>query len=140
MTYVSNGDDNMPRPRKCRRICSMPLSDGFEPIRESGLLCDEIILSIDEYEAIRLIDFEKLTQEQCAAQMVVSRTTITGIYDGARYKIADALINGKKLLIVGGDFILCEHNGECCGKGCKNNCFGENKKHCVKECCQENYK
>ena len=82
----------MPRPRKCRRICSMPQTDGFEPIREKAALCDEVFLNIDEYEAIRLIDFEKFTQEQCAAQMVVSRTTITGIYEEARYKIADALI------------------------------------------------
>jgi len=128
----------MPRRRKCRRICSMPQAAGFEPIRENGTLYEEVVLNIDEYEVIRLIDFEKLTHEQCAVQMVVSRTTITSIYEGARFKIADALINGKKLIIVGGEFVLCEHNGECCGKGCKHNCFDENSKHCEKECCQKN--
>jgi predicted DNA-binding protein (UPF0251 family) len=98
----------------------MPQTDGFEPIKENRTLFDQVVLNIDEYEVIRLIDFEKLTQEQCAIQMAVSRTTITSIYDFARYKIADALINGKKLIIDGGEFKLCEHNAECCGKGCKH--------------------
>ena len=111
----------MPRRRKCRRICSMPTTDGFEPIRERDTLYDEVVLNLDEYEVIRLLDLNKLTQEQCAVQMVVSRTTITSIYEGARFKIADALINGKKLVIDGGEIILCEHHGECCGKGCKHN-------------------
>jgi Predicted DNA-binding proteins len=121
----------------------MPLSYGFEPIRQNGAIHDDVLLNIDEYEVIRLVDFEKLTQEQCAVQMGVSRTTITGIYDGARFKIADALINDKKLVIDGGDFILCEHNRECCGKGCKHKCFDVDKMHCDKECCHkvnENFK
>lgn len=133
--YVEGKEMAMPRHRKCRRICAMPLTDGFEPIRENGTLYDEVVLNIDEYEAVRLIDLEKLTQEQCAVQMSVSRTTITSIYENARYKIADALINSKKLVIDGGKFVLCEHNGKCCGKGCKYNCFNEGNKDCNKECC-----
>ena len=117
----------MPRPRKCRRICSMPQNIGFDPIGENKNINDFVKLNVDEYEVIRLIDFEKLTQEQCANQMVVSRTTITSIYGIARYKIADALINGKKLVIDGGEFKLCEHNKECCRKGFRQNCFNEEK-------------
>ena len=117
----------MPRPRKCRRICSMPLNVGFEPIGENKDIQDFVKLNVDEYEVIRLIDFEKLTQEQCATQMVVSRTTITSIYGLARYKLADALINGKKLVIDGGEFKLCEHNKECCRKGLRQNCFDEGR-------------
>lgn len=127
----------MPRPRKCRRVCSMPLSDGFKPISENTALSGEVVLNIDEYEAIRLIDLEKLTQEQCAVQMAVSRTTITSIYDTARNKIADALINGRKLVIEGGEFILCEHNKECCGKGCRHKCFNEGERSCIKGDCHK---
>lgn len=128
----------MPRPRKYRRICSMPLTDGFKPISLNSALNGEVVLNIDEYEVIRLIDFENLTQEQCAVQMVVSRTTITSIYDAARFKIADALINGKRLVIDGGEFILCEHNKECCGKGCRHKCFSEGERPCIKEGCPQN--
>jgi predicted DNA-binding protein (UPF0251 family) len=60
----------MPRRRKCRRICSLPQTTGFEPIRGNDTLYEQVILNIDEYEVIRLIDFEKLTQEQCAIQML----------------------------------------------------------------------
>jgi predicted DNA-binding protein (UPF0251 family) len=52
-------------------------------------------MTIDEYETIRLIDLEKLTQEECATQMNISRTTVQGIYDVARKKIAESLVNGK---------------------------------------------
>jgi len=115
----------MPRPRKCRRICSMPNSIGFEPMGEAKNIDEFVKLNVDEYEVIRLIDLEKLTQEQCATHMVVSRTTITSIYGTARFKIADALINGKKLVIDGGKFELCEHTKECCRKGFSQNCFEE---------------
>jgi len=117
----------MPRPQKSRRICSIPQNVGFKPIGENKDSQNFIKLNVDEYEVIRLIDFEKLTQEQCAVQMAVSRTTITSIYGLARYKIADALINGKKLVIGGGEIKLCEHNRECCRKGFRRNCFDEEK-------------
>jgi predicted DNA-binding protein (UPF0251 family) len=113
----------------------MPQMGGFLPISDTEQTYDKVTLSIDEYEAIRLIDFERLTQEECAIQMTVSRTTITSIYDMARYKMADALTNGKQLIIGGGEFKLCEHKNECCGKGCKHNCFKEDKKNCTKQYC-----
>ncbi len=128
----------MPRHRKCRRICSLPETEGFQPIRDSDAFHDNVILNIDEYEVIRLIDLEKLTQEQCAIQMAVSRTTVTNIYEEARFKIADALIHAKKLVVGGGEFILCEHKEVCCGKGCEHNCFIEEKKYCDKECSHRN--
>lgn len=106
----------MPRPKKCRRVCSLPQSQGFAPIGRPGH--GAVQLSVDEYEALRLIDLEGLTHEQCAAQMDVARTTVTGIYESARRKIADALVNGRRLVIGGGDFALCEHRGGHCGPGC----------------------
>ena len=75
-------------------------------------------MSIDEYETIRLIDWEKLTQVQCAEQMGIARTTVTGIYDSARTKLADALIHGKMLMIQGGDYTLCSGDKENCSRRC----------------------
>ncbi len=108
----------MSRPPRCRRVCSLPKAGEFVP---SGCTeeSDAVIMRIDEYEVIRLIDLLGLTQEQCAAQINVSRTTVTGIYDTARYKLADALVHGKRLLIEGGHIQLCEYTGTCCHTRCQ---------------------
>ena len=65
-------------------------------------------MTLDEYEAIRLMDLENLQQEQAAAQMGVARTTVQLIYNNARRKLADCLVNGKRLVISGGNYRLCE--------------------------------
>lgn len=67
-----------------------------------------MILTVDEYEVIRLIDLEKLTHEQCGQQMDISRTTVTEIYESARAKIADSIVYGKPLRIAGGHYRLCD--------------------------------
>ena len=78
-----------------------------------------ITLTVDEYEVIRLIDLEKLTHEQCAKRMDISRTTVTEIYESAREKIADSIVNGKVLLISGGDYRLCDGSAiHFCQKRC----------------------
>lgn len=108
----------MPRPSRCRRICSEPAYNSFMPV---GILNGgKIVLTVDEYEVIRLIDLEKLTHEQCSKQMDISRTTVTEIYEAAREKIADAIVNGKMLSIAGGHYRVC--NGSAiihCQKKCK---------------------
>ena len=87
----------MPRKARCRCICGYPDYWTFVP---EGATSDEVIvMSLDEFETIRLIDKEGLTQEECAARMGVSRTTVTGIYDSARRKLATSLIDGKKPVI-----------------------------------------
>lgn len=63
-------------------------------------------MSLDEFETIRLLDREGLTQEQCAERMGIARTTVTAIYESARQKVADALVEGKRLLIRGGNYRL----------------------------------
>ena len=68
-------------------------------------------MTVDEYEAIRLIDLSGLTQEECAGQMNISRTTVQGIYDEARKKLAESLVNGKILMIGGGEYQLCDGRG-----------------------------
>ena len=96
----------MPRPKLCRRICGYPDYWSFAP--EDSEPDETIPLMLDEFETIRLIDHQKLTQEECAAAMGVSRATITSIYESARYKVADAMVNGKRIRITGGTYRMDE--------------------------------
>ena len=90
----------MPRPVRCRRIEHMPVYRSFSP--DDITPGESVRMTVDEYEAVRLLDAEGLTQEACADRMNVARTTVTAIYDSARKKIADAIVHGKRLLIAGG--------------------------------------
>jgi len=109
----------MSRPKLRRRICRLPEYDYYGPLRISSSAAEAVVMSVDEYEAIRLIDWEKLTQEECADRMQVARTTVQSIYNSARTKIADSLINGKHLSIKGGSFRVCDGNAPGCGgRGC----------------------
>ena len=81
----------MARPRKCRRVCHFPLSQGFVPT-DGDTPGPEIVLTVDEYEALRLIDREGLSQEECGLRMDVARTTVQQIYAQARKKLADMLV------------------------------------------------
>ena len=94
----------MPRPFRCRRIEQLPVYRSFSP--DDITAAESVQMTVDEYEALRLLDHEGLTQKTCAARMNISRTTVTAIYDSARKKVADALVNGKRLLITGG---YCEY-------------------------------
>ena len=107
----------MPRPIKGRKVCCLPQSERFGPLGRKGALPEEIAMTVDEYETIRLIDLMGFTQEECAAQMNVARTTVQGIYNDARKKLADVLVNAKGLVIRGGDYTLCESKEEACGCG-----------------------
>ena len=64
----------MPRPQRCRRICGLPRVGAFGP--QEGRAEAPIVLTLDEYEVIRLVDLEEKTQGACAAQMDVSRSTV----------------------------------------------------------------
>lgn len=111
----------MARPRKCRKVCAMPQNNRFAPIGQSA--CREtIVMRIEEYEAIRLIDLAGYTQEECAEQMGIARTTVQGIYIDARKKLADVLVNGKALWIEGGDYDLCQEDGTVCARKCRALC------------------
>ena len=106
----------MPRPKKCRRVCDYPQTLTFLPEDHKNRE-QAVILTVDEYETIRLIDKEGLSQEQCGDFMQVARTTVQQIYAGARKKLADALVEGLPLRIEGGDFQLCDGNEDYCGCG-----------------------
>ena len=106
----------MPRPKKCRKVCQMPATKEFQPIGDTSCKAS-VILTVDEYEAIRLIDKQGFSQEECSNYMQVARTTVQLIYNSARKKLADALVDGLSIRIEGGDFQLCDGNEDYCGCG-----------------------
>ena len=99
----------------------MPERSIFGPLNGVFMEDNCILMTVDEYEAIRLIDREGLTQEESSQQMGIARTTVQGIYAEARKKIAQAIVEGKYLRITGGDYKLCEGRGKFCGHGCHRN-------------------
>ena len=108
----------MPRPSRCRRICCEPAHTRFSPDQseaEAAVSAAAVTLSVDEYECIRLLDYEHKNQLEAARQMDIARTTVTAIYQSAREKIAAALVEGRPILIGGGRYRLC--GGDAC-PGC----------------------
>ena len=108
----------MARPVKRRRVCGLPPVGAFRP--EGGPGGPVIEVTVDEYEAVRLIDLLGLTQEECAAQMNVARTTVQAIYDSAREKLACMLAEGRPLTVQGGTYDLCGQAEHCCGRRCRH--------------------
>lgn len=108
----------MARPSKCRKIGVLPKIKGVEPIVEDLSLKNNnpVLLTLDEYETIRLIDKIGLSQEECSKFMEVARTTIQAIYNEARKKIAIALVEVRPLQIEGGNYEVsqdCNHKINC---------------------------
>jgi len=109
----------MARPRKWRRVCFLPTNTDFGPTANGDDVPRVVTMTVDEYETIRLVDLERLTQENCAEQMGIARTTVQRIYEDARRKLADSLVNGASLHIEGGDFRICGEDERPCGRsGC----------------------
>ena len=96
----------MPRPRKGKKVCCLPEINHYGPLKLQRETNKCILMTVEEYETIRLIDLEKLTQEECGERMQVARTTIQKIYTDAREKVAESLVNGCILKIEGGDYQL----------------------------------
>jgi predicted DNA-binding protein (UPF0251 family) len=109
--------ENMPRPRKWRHVCCLPGSDLFGPIENLNAEKEIIMMTVEEYETIRLIDYEGLMQEGCGEQMNVARTTVQRIYNDARKKLARSLVDGNMLKIEGGDYKLCDEKDPIYGCG-----------------------
>jgi uncharacterized protein len=119
----------MSRPQCCRRVAGKPIASVFHPAGIPVRVPDEIVLALDEFEAIRLADLEGLYQEQAAERMSVSRPTFGRILAAAHRKVADALSNGKTLKIEGGTVRMqqprsprcecprCRFTGDVCGAG-----------------------
>lgn len=107
----------MPRPRKCRCVKSEPNTTYFKPRGVPITLLEEVVLAVEELEAIRLKDLDGLEQEEAAKRMKISRTTFHRILNSARGKISDALIYGKAIKIEGGDYSMAARGFRCskCG-------------------------
>jgi predicted DNA-binding protein (UPF0251 family) len=94
----------MPRKKRNRRIQVPPVIKGMSVFGVRGRKTNEVILHIEEYETIRLLDYQNMTQEEAAVLMDVSRPTLTRIYEVARNKVATAFVEGRDILFRGGDF------------------------------------
>ena len=92
----------MPRPLCPRRVDASPPSTYFKPRGVPVSKLEEVVLSVDELEALRLADLEGLYHEDSAARMNVSRATFGRIVEAARRKVAQVLVRGRALKIEGG--------------------------------------
>lgn len=107
----------MGRPPRVRRVGFIPQVTYFKPAGVPLRIIDEVRLSVEEAEAVRLKDLEGLEQEQCAEKMSISRPTLQRLLGSARQKIADALLNGKAIRIEGGNFELAMRRFRCSDNG-----------------------
>ena len=103
----------MPRPPKCRRVAFLPNVTYFKPAGIPMRALEEVLLSVEEAEAIRLKDLEGLEQEEGAERMNISRPTFQRVLALARQKMADALLNGKAIRIEGGSFEMALSRFKC---------------------------
>lgn len=94
----------MPRPKKFRKIHQPPGMKGFRPFGMQTCADKPVLLSFEEYESLRLVSYEKLSQEEAAERMNVSRPTLTRIYNSAIETIAKAFVEGKGIEITGGNY------------------------------------
>ena len=106
----------MPRNKKCRMVSGLPSNTEFHAQCQRDDM-NSVILTIEEYEVIKLIDYKGLTQEECALNMEVARTTVQQIYSDARKKIATSMVEGRNLVIKGGCYKLFD---SCKRNRCRN--------------------
>lgn len=103
----------MPRKKRNRRIQVPPVIKGMSVFGVRGRKSNEVFLLLEEYEAIRLLDYQNLTQEQAAVHMDISRPTLTRIYEEARNKVATAFVEGRDILFRGGDVYFDKNWFKC---------------------------
>jgi predicted DNA-binding protein (UPF0251 family) len=103
----------MPNRRRFRRINMPPAMEGFKPFGIPMRELESVVLLFEEYEAVRLADYEDLTQEKAAKKMNISRPTFTRLYDKARKSIAKAFVEGKAIIIEGGTYITDDYWYRC---------------------------
>lgn len=103
----------MGRKKLERRICAPPVMSGFRPFGIPFLETEPVVLYLEEYEALRLADYESLSQVEAATRMGISRPTFTRVYDSALKSVAKAFAEGRAILIEGGS-ITCTDNWYKC--------------------------
>ena len=121
----------MPRPQNNRIVHEPPLFSEFKPIGIKGQSLEQIILSLDEFEAIRLADYMKYSHEEAAEEMEISRSTFTRLIEQAREKMAEFIIKGKLLNIEGGNIHFRNNLIRC--KSC-GHMFKIKFKEAISEC------
>lgn len=123
-----------PRPTRLRKISNPPVISGFKPygIKNKEGTLKTVFLKYEEYEALRLCDYEMLNHHQSSQIMNVSRPTLTRIYAKARQKIAEALVLGKQIIIEGGKIYFDSEWFTC--KNCSCNFNNPDKQEDIKEC------
>lgn len=94
----------MGRPKKCRWVETEPGVTFFKPRGIPLRSLQQIVITVDELEAMRLADFLEMTQEEVAQKMQVSRPTVTRMLSRAHRAVAEALVHGKAICIQGGDY------------------------------------
>jgi predicted DNA-binding protein (UPF0251 family) len=92
----------------------MPIAEVFGPVPASTREPDQVVVTLDEFEAVRLADLEELYQERAAERMGVSRPTFSRIIESAHRKIAKALVSGKSLRIEGGSVRMAQRGPSRC--------------------------
>jgi predicted DNA-binding protein (UPF0251 family) len=103
----------MPKPKKDRFVLQPPSVVYFKPQGIPMFQLEQVVLGVDEYEALRLVDLEGLQQQEAAERMKVSRATCARILEGAHRKVAEALTTGKAIRIEGGNFVLGTNRYRC---------------------------
>lgn len=103
----------MARPEKNRTILQPPLMKGFKPFGIPRCKVEFVTLTFEEYESIRLVNYENLEQKEAATLMNVSRPTLTRIYNKALKTITKAFVEGKAIVIDGGNYELSQDWYRC---------------------------
>ncbi|MBT3383360.1 MAG: DUF134 domain-containing protein [Prolixibacteraceae bacterium] len=120
----------MPRRKRNRRIQVPPVIKGMSVFGVRGRKSNEVYLLIEEYEAIRLLDYQGLTQEEAAVHMDISRPTLTRIYEEARNKVATSFVEGRDIIIRGGDIYFDKNWFKCNSCQASFNHYSENDHDC----------
>ena len=129
-----------PRPIRLRKISNPPIISGFKPYgkKKTEEKAESIFLHYEEYEALRLCDYEMLNHHKASVIMDVSRPTLTRIYARARQKIAEAMVKGSQIIIEGGKIYFDSEWFSCNACGCNFN--NPDKQETLQECplCKSN--
>ena len=120
----------MPRRKRNRRIQVPPVIKGMSVFGVRGRKSNEVYLRIEEYEVIRLLDYQGLTQEEAAVHMDISRPTLTRIYEEARNKVATSFVEGRDIIIRGGDIYFDKNWYKCNSCQASYNHYSENVQDC----------
>jgi predicted DNA-binding protein (UPF0251 family) len=126
----------MPNRRRFRRIKMPPAMEGFKPFGIPMRELESVDLLFEEYEALRLADYENLTQEEAAEKMNISRPTFTRLYDKARKNIAKAFVEGKAIIIRGGTYITDDYWYRC--DDCHETIVSDHPVNQCRECDSDN--